>query len=180
MGQRPAMRKFITTRDYRLMRRLNRWTPPRWFRLWMMAATRLGDGWVYVLGFVLLVLYGGPEWRDTFLACFLAGSLSGALFVLVKRKIGRVRPCEIEPHSWAHLLPPDQFSFPSGHTMFAFSIAIPLGLAYPALWPALLFLGFSIGASRVVLGMHFLSDVVVGMLLGAAIGGAAFSWVFSR
>ena len=60
--------------------------------------------------------------------------------------------------------------------MFAFSIAIPLSLTYPDLWGPLLFLGVSIAMSRVALGMHFLSDVLVGLLLGSMVGAVALSW----
>jgi len=45
----------------RLMRRMNRWRAPRWIRYWMIAATRMGDGWLwYALGAMLMV-YGGPQ-----------------------------------------------------------------------------------------------------------------------
>ncbi len=54
---------FIERRDHRLMRRMNRWRAPRWIRYWMIAATRMGDGWLwYGLGAMLLV-YGGPQKR---------------------------------------------------------------------------------------------------------------------
>ena len=42
-----SMLHWLSTRDHRLMRRVNRWTPPRWMRLWMVAATRGGDGWLW-------------------------------------------------------------------------------------------------------------------------------------
>jgi len=76
----------------------------------------------------------------------------------------------LEPHCWATLLPPDQFSFPSGHTITAFAMASSLGVYYPALLPGLLFCAASIALSRILLGMHFLSDVIAGALLGAALG----------
>jgi len=45
---------YIERRDQRLMRRMNRWRAPRWIRIWMIAATRLGDGWIwYGLGIML-------------------------------------------------------------------------------------------------------------------------------
>src|SRR5258708_36414107 len=51
---------FIERRDHRVMRRMNRWRAPRWIRYWMIAATRMGDGWLwYGLG-IMLLLYGGP------------------------------------------------------------------------------------------------------------------------
>ena len=79
---------------------------------------------------------------------------------------GRKRPCAIEPHCWATLLPPDQFSFPSGHTITACAVAVSLSLWYPALAPGLFLCAFCVAASRILLGMHFLSDVLAGSVIG--------------
>ena len=54
--------------------------------------------------------------------------------------------------------------------MTAFSVAVPLSLFYPSLEAGLLFCAVSIALSRIVLGLHFLSDIIVGSALGAAIG----------
>jgi hypothetical protein len=52
---------YIERRDHRLMRRMNRWRAPRWVRLWMILATRMGDGWLwYGLG-IMLLIDGGPQ-----------------------------------------------------------------------------------------------------------------------
>ena len=101
-------------------------------------------------------------------AAGVAAAASALSFLCLKRLTGRRRP--IEPHCWATLLPPDQFSFPSGHTMTAFAITVSLSLFYPTLSPGLLLCACSIGTSRVLLGMHFLSDVIAGALLGTGIG----------
>jgi len=87
--------------------------------------------------------------------------------------IQRPRPCEIEPHPLFNVRPPDRFSFPSGHTMAAFAVSTVLALHFPALAPALGVVALSIGASRVVLGLHYVSDVVAGALLGTLFGGVA-------
>jgi undecaprenyl-diphosphatase len=79
----------------------------------------------------------------------------------------------VEPHCWAQLLPPDQFSFPSGHTITAFAVAVSLGGFYPEMLPGLFFCAASVAASRVVLGMHFLSDVLAGAAIGATLGALA-------
>lgn len=169
-----TMLDFIATRDHRLMRRMHRWRPPRWFRLWMIYATRGGDGWLwYGLG-ALVLIFGGLA---RFAAVTAAGTACGTgaiLFLILKKLTGRKRPNALEPHCWATLLPPDQFSFPSGHTISAFAFAISVGGFYPLLLGALLFCAFSVATSRIVLGMHFLSDVVVGALVGAGLGYACF------
>lgn len=164
-----TMLQFIATGDHKLMRRVNKWPAPKWIRLWAIAATRAGDGWLWYLVGLSILLLGG-EARLTAIASAGSAALVGVgLFVALKKISGRKRPCEIEPHVWAHLLPPDQFSFPSGHTITAFAVAISLGEFYPALFPALLFCALSIASSRILLGMHFLSDVIVGALLGTGL-----------
>ena len=164
---------FITARDHSLMLRVNHWYAPRWIRTWMICATRGGDGWLwYLLGLVLL-LFGGPHRFQAVGAAALAAGAGIAVFLKIKKSAKRRRPCAIEPHCWASLLPPDQFSFPSGHTITAFAVTVSLGLFYPLLLGGLLFCALSVATSRILLGMHFFSDVLAGAVLGALFGFAA-------
>ncbi|HLH42536.1 MAG TPA: phosphatase PAP2 family protein [Bryobacteraceae bacterium] len=161
---------FGTRTDHGLMRRVNRWRAPKWLRLWMMAATRGGDGWLwYAMGSVVAV-FGGRERFIALLAAAIAVALGIAIFLNLKRICGRRRPCVLEPHCWATLLPPDQFSFPSGHTITAFAVAVSLGGFYPAALAGLLFCAASVAASRILLGMHFLTDVIAGAMIGSVLG----------
>ena len=161
---------WLDTRDHRVMLRLNHWRPPRWMRLWMIAATRGGDGWLWYAMGLTVALFGGEDRFRALGAAVLAVGVGIALFLKLKRAIGRRRPCALEPHCWATLLPPDQFSFPSGHTITAFAVALSLGSYYPSMLPGLLFCAASVAASRILLGMHFLTDVLAGATLGAALG----------
>jgi undecaprenyl-diphosphatase len=164
---------FISHRDQRLMHRIHRWPAPRWVRIWMLAATRAGDGWLwYAMGLVVLLFGGEQRFRAVGAAALATGS-GVLLFLQLKKLTGRRRPCTFEPHCWAKLLPPDQFSFPSGHTITAFAVSVSLSLFYPELAIGLMFCAVSVAVSRIMLGMHFLSDV----LAGAAIGtGLAYLW----
>ena len=168
-----AMLQFIATGDRKLMHKVNNWPAPKWVRIWALAATRAGDGWLwYLIG--LLVLFLGGHDRLAAVAAAASAALAGVgIFVSTKKFSNRKRPFEIEPHCWAKLLPPDQFSFPSGHTITAFAVAISLSQFYPALLAALLFCALSIAASRILLGMHFLSDVVAGALIGTGLAFAS-------
>ncbi len=165
---------YIAVRDHRLMRKLNGWRAPRWFRIWMLFATRGGDGWLwYAMGLVIL-LFGGADRFPTLLASGLATGVGSLLFLKLKRVCNRDRPCAISTHCWASLLPPDQFSFPSGHSITAFAVATPMFLHYPTLMLGLIFCASSIAVSRVVLGLHFLSDVVAGCAIGFCLGYLAY------
>jgi len=161
--------------DYGLMRRVNRWPAPKWLRSWMMAATRGGDGWLWYAMGTVVAIFGGDKRIPALLSAAAAVGAGIALFLSLKRVCGRRRPCAIEPHCWATLLPPDQFSFPSGHTITAFAVAVSLGAFYPDALAGLLFCAASVAASRVLLGMHFLTDVIAGAMIGSGLGAAAFS-----
>ena len=164
----------IQSNDRRLMRRVHRWRPPRWFRILMILATRCGDGWLwYALG-LILALYGG-EHRFAAIAAAGSSAIAGIFtFRALKRTSRRSRPCEIEPHCWSSILPPDKYSFPSGHSITAFAVAISVGMFYPVVYPYLLAVAVLIAASRIIRGMHFLSDVLAGSAIGALLGLAGF------
>jgi undecaprenyl-diphosphatase len=68
------------------------------------------------------------------------------------------------------ILPPDKYSFPSGHSITAFAVAFSVGLFYPDLQAPLLAVAALIASSRIILGMHFSSDVLAGSLIGVGLG----------
>jgi len=173
-----SMLQLIASGDHKLMRKVNKWPAPKWVRLWSVAATRAGDGWLWYLIGLAILLMGGAGRFEAIAAAGSAALVGIATFKALKHVSGRKRPCQIEPHCWATLLPPDQFSFPSGHTITAFAVAVTLGEFYPMLLPGLLLCAASIAASRILLGMHFLSDVVVGAALGMLLAFISF-WVFA-
>lgn len=169
-GAARALQSWIESFDHDLMRRFHRWSAPTWFRWWMLASTRGGDGWLwYAVGAVLLAV-GGVEGRQAAAEAALASASAIVLFLFLKRRAGRRRPCELLPHCWSAISPPDEFSFPSGHTMTAFAVSVPVALHFPAASAVLYGCALSVALSRVALGMHFLSDVVAGGALGWLLG----------
>jgi undecaprenyl-diphosphatase len=160
----------LNSLDHALMRRVHHWRAPRWVRWFMIAATRGGDGWLWLLCGLLLVAEGEGRGYRALEAGLLSAICGISLFRVLKSAVRRKRPCNIEPHCWSKLLPPDQFSFPSGHTLTAFAVAISLSSFYPGYAPILLICAASIAVSRIVLGMHFLTDVVAGAAIGTVIG----------
>ena len=56
-----TMLEFISSRDHRVMRRLNSWRAPRWIRLWMICATRGGDGWLWYSIGLCVLFFGGKH-----------------------------------------------------------------------------------------------------------------------
>ena len=160
--------------DYGLMRRLNGWRAPRWFRWWMLGATRAGDGWLWAMVGIAVLLSSDVLRFRAIEASGCAVAMGIVMFHKVKRVFCRTRPRDIEPHCWANIITRDKFSFPSGHSTTAFAVALSLGSFYPEIMPVLLILAANVAISRVIVGMHFLSDVLVGSGMGALLGYAAF------
>lgn len=131
--------------------------------------TALGDGAVVLpaaaLGAVILMLR--RDWRGA--ALILGITLSGRLLVeLMKGWTHRLRP---EDHQ--HLAAAQSYAFPSGHAANATMVWLTLALLLPrgnraralAIWGAV-WLALAVGASRVILGVHWPSDVIAGWALG--------------
>ena len=174
----PSVLSHVSESDFRLSGRLLDWTPPRWFRLWMLWATRLGDGWIWLAAGVVLTA-GDRERRRVLAAAAVSAGLANLALVLLKGRVRRPRPCDLAPPRRSDVKPllyfsADRYSFPSGHSLNAFAIGSVLALSFPLVAAPLVLLAASVAASRMVLGLHFLSDVLAGAALGALIGGSVY------
>ncbi len=87
----------------------------------------------------------------------------------VKRTAKRARPSGMAFE--ALIAAPDKFSFPSGHSIAAMSLALTYGWHFPAIAPVLTVVALLVGCSRVRLGVHDPGDVAAGFAI-AAIGAA--------
>ncbi len=173
------MLSYVTASDFRLSGRLLEWAPPRWFRVWMLVASRLGDGWLWLLAGAVLAARGDSDRHRVLVAAAVTAGLANIVLVLLKGRVRRPRPCDLaKPRHFdvAPLLciPSDRYSFPSGHSLNAFALAMVLALAFPLIAVPAFLVAASVAASRVVLGLHFPSDVLAGSAMGALIGGSVF------
>jgi undecaprenyl-diphosphatase len=156
--------------EYRWCRRLNRGVEYAWVRILFMAASRLGDGIVWYLSMLLLPVMYGERGLRVALLMLLTGASGLAVYKLLKRTFVRERP--FIRHAGISLAgaPLDRYSFPSGHTLHAVSFTWQMCAAFPELAVVLVPLALCIAASRVVLGLHYPTDVLVGAVLGAVFG----------
>ena len=133
--------------------------------------SRLGDGWVWLAMATLLPLLDLDRGLQTIAAMALAAALGLPLYRLLKRGTHRPRPCHALGSGLRAVVPAlDQHSFPSGHTLHAVAFTIIIGGAFPALLWALLPFAVLVAVSRVVLGLHYPSDVLAGVVLGTLLG----------
>ncbi len=162
--------RHITPKEARMMLRfcdLRRYKP---LTTLMRLASRLGDAPLWYLTALVLLATGGSTGRWAVLATALSIVLCVSLFKILKNLIGRPRPFEVWVDLPCQMLPPDRFSFPSGHTMTAFAVCGTLAVLLPGSLAFFLPAAILIGLSRIFLGLHYPTDVLVGALLGSAIG----------
>jgi len=161
----------LAAREHAWLERLNGVRLPDWeigvFRL----ASRLGDGVFWYLLMGALVAWHGWAALPAVLHMIVAGLAGTLVYKWLKGATERPRPYQACPTICCLTAPLDRFSFPSGHTLHAVVFSLVATAHYPALgwlvWPFTAL----VAASRLVLGLHYVSDVLVGALLGAAVTG---------
>jgi undecaprenyl-diphosphatase len=141
-----------------------------WLKNLFIIASRLGDGPLWVMTATWLLLAEDLRTRLSVLTAFVAVVISVLIFMAVKNLCGRPRPFQSWQNLTCMMVPPDKFSFPSGHTMTAFAAWSALSIDNPELCIPYLLASIIIGLSRVFLGLHYPTDVLVGAIMGSIIG----------
>jgi len=115
-------------------------------------------------------LAGAAHGARTFL--FVAGSVLVTEWIThgVKVAVGRRRPAAVDPTLGGHIPLPRSHSFPSSHASMGMAGLLTMGSLYPAWLPALALLTAMLCFSRIYLGVHYLLDVLAGIVLGSVLG----------
>lgn len=131
--------------------------------------SRTGDGYVQVLLPSLMLLIDGHTGEDFFLTVLIAFSIYLPIYWVLKHSLKRRRPPDVIPTFKSTIIASDKFSFPSGHSAAAFLFANLTALFYGTItWPLYLWASF-VACSRVLLGVHFPSDILAGIGLGTVV-----------
>lgn len=157
----------LAAREARWCRWANHYGRRRWARTLFAIISRLGDGmfWYGLMG--ALVLLDGIDGVRASIHMAATGVLALTLYKLLKRWTRRPRPFAADLRIRAWIAPLDEYSFPSGHTLHAVAFSIVALAYYPWLAPLLLPFTAGVALSRVVLGLHYPSDVLAATALGA-------------
>jgi undecaprenyl-diphosphatase len=157
----------VLAADRTLLVAMRRWQSPLATRA-MRTATALGDAHAWVAFGLMLLAH--PATRAAGLALGMAALLATCAVQVLKRTCRRSRPTLAIGGFVALVENPDCFSFPSGHTTTAVSVALALAGQGDFLGALAAILAVSVAASRVYLGAHYPLDVAAGALVGTATG----------
>ena len=127
------------------------------------------DGWLYLLMLPLILLIKPQQGWEHINTVLLAFGMERSLYLVLKNSFRRRRPPMAIMGLRAVITAADRFSLPSGHTSAAFLCVTLLCLTLSWLFLPLYLWALSVGASRVVLGVHFPTDIVLGALLGSSV-----------
>lgn len=179
MSRLRGWQKFeLRSGEWRLCMACNRWVADtvavhvfRW-------VSRLGDGPFWYALMLGLAALGGERGRMAALHMLVIGAIAAVLYRSLKGWTRRPRPFRSHAGIVAHVAPLDEFSFPSGHTLHAVGFSMVATAWFPPLLGLLLPFTALVAISRVVLGLHYPSDVIIAILIGAVIAGSSILLVF--
>jgi undecaprenyl-diphosphatase len=156
---------------------LNRGCASRPIRAFFGAVSRLGDGVFWYTLILALPLLFGESGLLPALQMAVTGLIGVAIYKALKHTLVRERPFIHSDRIALGTAPLDRYSFPSGHTLHAVSFTTMCTSHFPELGVVLVPFTLLIGASRVVLGLHYPTDVVAGAALGLGLARASLAIV---
>lgn len=146
-------------------------TARRLFRV----VSRLGDGGFWFLLAAACIAWRGSAALPFILQAGLTAAFGVLLYKLLKSRLVRERPFIANGQILCGAPPLDRYSFPSGHTLHAVSFTILFTDHEPMLLFAAAPFALLVAASRVVLGLHYPSDVGAGAVIGASLAAASLA-----
>lgn len=164
-----APRSAWHVRDSGWCLRSNHWCEQRWILRYFATVSRLGDGAFWYALMALLILFDRREGAFASAHLLATGAVALALYKSLKRWTRRPRPFARDGRIRAWVAPLDEFSFPSGHTLHAVSFTLVALAHYPVLAGLLIPFSASVAVSRVVLGLHYPSDVLAATGIGTGL-----------
>jgi undecaprenyl-diphosphatase len=154
--------------DARLSQRLRVAEQPGPLRTIAAFLAHSGDSWFWLVALPILWYFGDPSWKSLALTLVAAILVTATIVLTLKFIIRRRRP----EGEWGQIYrKTDPHSFPSGHAARGILLGV-IGLGLGPAWFGLLLIvwGPLVGLARIAMGVHYVSDVVAGWVLGLVIG----------
>jgi undecaprenyl-diphosphatase len=137
--------------------------------------SKLGDGSFWTVMALALFRERGPAALPWILQLAATAGAGVLIYKLLKHCLVRERPYVSHGAIRLGAAPLDRYSFPSGHTLHAVSFTTLFGYVEPLFFVVALPFAILVAMSRVVLGLHYPSDVLVGAVIGFALANVSIA-----
>lgn len=170
--------RYMDERELRLCLYCNRASYRPAIRALLVASSRLGNGSFWYLLILGMAVWDRQHGMIAATHMVVVGLASLAIYKSLKNYLVRERPYITWDQVRLGTRPLDLYSFPSGHTLHAVSFSMVAAYYYPSLGLILTPFAVLVALSRVVLGLHYPTDVLIGALIGITIAVTSFYAVF--
>jgi membrane-associated phospholipid phosphatase len=154
--------------DARLTQQMRIAEKPGSLRTVAIVLAHSGDSWFWLAGLILVWWLGNAYWKNLALTMIISILITAGVVFVIKFTVRRSRP----EGEWGKVYrSTDPHSFPSGHAVRAVMLTVVM-LGLGPLWLGLCMVVWAplVALARVAMGVHYVSDVLAGMLLGLGIG----------
>ena len=139
--------------------------------------SRLGDGMFWYGLIILLPFIYDQSALQASIHMMLTGLTILAVYKIIKQLTGRRRPCNMHAEIFLVADPLDYYSFPSGHTLHAVSFTVVVMHYYPEMGLICIPFAIAVALSRIILGLHYPTDVIAGALLGSTLAMTSIQFI---
>jgi undecaprenyl-diphosphatase len=170
-----AVMKALDSLEIGVCLRINRLSRTEFIRRFFAVISKLGDVYFWLAMGVVLILRDGTPALPVVAHLAATAAVGILIYKALKQTLVRERPFVMNGEILCATAPLDKYSFPSGHTLHAVSFMIMLTAVDPSLLVVTLPFATLVALSRVILGLHYPSDVLVGAAIGAVLASASVS-----
>lgn len=160
---------YLDDLEINVCRRINALSRVAAIRHFFSAVSKLGDYPAWVIFGLIVAVQQGVAALQFAVHTGVVAVVGALVYKGLKKRLVRERPYVTHGDIVCGTAPLDRYSFPSGHTLHAISLTVLYGAYEPTILFVMAPFAALVAASRIVLGLHYPSDVLVGGSIGAAI-----------
>ena len=158
--------KYISNKDITILRIINNSWKCRFLDIIMPSMTYLGSFPFMFIFCTATFLFHNTLLHSMAINAMISITISTGIGKILKVTVTRLRPFIKIPNLNIKKIGIDKYSFPSGHTTGAFSLAITIALYFHIFGFITIPLAICVGLSRIYIGVHYPTDVIMGIFIG--------------